>query len=193
MQHYFTDPRLGENWFTYPNLYSRFVREFKSGSKFVEVGCWKGKSIAYLGVEIINSGKNIKVDAVDTWNGTPEEHDWDHYVQTNTLYELFLSNIEPIKDVINPIRLTSLEAAKLYDDNSLDVVFLDAAHDYESVKQDIAAWLPKIKTNGYIAGHDYYDNNPSCGVKEAVDDAFLEKTNLEITEFCWVYKKTKEN
>lgn len=69
MNHIYEQPQFGENWFTYPNLYSRFVKELADGSKIVEVGSWKGKSVAYLAVEIINSGKGIKVDAIDTWKG----------------------------------------------------------------------------------------------------------------------------
>jgi len=66
MNHIYTQPQFGENWFTYPNLYSRFVQILKDGSTIVEVGSWKGKSTAYLAVEIINSGKNIELHAVDT-------------------------------------------------------------------------------------------------------------------------------
>ena len=54
MKHFYE--KLGENWFTYPKLYSAVVEKFPSGSHFVEVGTWKGMSAAYMAVEIINSG-----------------------------------------------------------------------------------------------------------------------------------------
>lgn len=183
MEHIYNQPQFGENWFTYPNLYSRFVRELEDGSKIVEVGCWKGKSIAYLAVEVINSGKDIKIDAVDTWKGTPDEEDHqnDVYVKTNKLYELFLSNISPISQVIRPIRMNSVEASTLYEDNSIDVVFIDAGHLYEDVKSDIIAWKPKIKKGGYLAGHDYLF--PS--VLKAVNEIF---GPIENSENCWIYK-----
>jgi two-component SAPR family response regulator len=186
MDHIYDQPQFGENWFTYPGLYSRFVRELPSGSKIVEVGSWKGKSIAYLGVEIINSGKDIKVDAVDTWKGS-DEHRADHYVLTDTLYQLFLSNIasvDPKWQIVKPVRSRSVDAAKAYADESLDVVFIDACHLYECVKEDIAAWLPKVKKGGYLAGHDY-SWSPDH-VKRAVDDSV---SPIEETEGCWVYRK----
>lgn len=185
MKHIYEQPQFGENWFTFPKLYSYFVNQLQSGSKMVEVGCWKGKSIAYLGVEILNSGKDIKVDAVDTWSEMESEayHKTDTYVKTNTLYQLFLANISPISKVINPVRMTSLDAAKTYEDNSLDVVFIDACHGYECVKNDITAWLPKVKFGGHLAGHDY---SWSADVKKAVDELVRP---IHETEGCWVYKK----
>lgn len=184
MEHIYNQPQFGENWFTYPNLYSRFVRELGDGSKIVEVGCWKGKSISYLAVEIINSGKDIKIDAVDTWKFIPTEeyHEKDVYIKTNTLYPLFLSNISPVSHVINPIRMTSTDAATLYEDNSIDVVFIDAGHDYESIKSDIIAWKPKVKKGGYLAGHDFPE---ALGVVKAVEELI---GSVESTEGCWVYK-----
>jgi len=188
MDHIYHEPQFGENWFTYKNLYSRFIKELNDGSRIVEVGCWKGKSIAYLAVEVINSGKDIKIDAVDTWLGSDEhEHVNDPHVKSNTLYELFVSNITPVSKVINPTRMSSVEAANNYDDESLDVVFIDACHSYECVKEDIIAWLPKVKIGGYISGHDYSWGD---GVKRAVDEAF---ESIEETEGCWVHKKGEPN
>jgi hypothetical protein len=51
--------------------------------------------------------------------------------------------------------MKSVEASKLYENESLDFVFIDGAHDYQSVKEDIEHWFPKVKRGGYIAGDDY--------------------------------------
>lgn len=189
MEHIYHLPQFGENWFSYQKLYSKFVKELSDNSRIVEVGAWKGKSVAYLAVEVINSKKNIKVDAVDTWLGDPNEsiHQQDEYVKNNKLYELFLSNIEPVKHVINPVQMDSVEAAKLYADESIDAVFIDAAHDYENVKKDILAWYPKVKRNGYISGHDYY--HPP--VKAAVDEMLSDKgvIHYSVVEGTWCLKK----
>jgi hypothetical protein len=57
---------------------------------------------------------------------------------------------------------------------ALDFVFIDARHDYESVKADIAMWWPKIRPGGVLCGHDYlHQSIPgvfNCGVTEAVDE-----------------------
>ena len=187
MNHIYHLDQFGENWFTYPNLYKSMVKKFPSGSKFVEVGSWKGKSAAYLAVEIINSNKNISLDCVDTWMGSNEDpHVNDFYVKSNTLYELFIENTSSLSSVINPIRMDSVSASKKYEDNSLDFVFIDANHEYDYVKKDIEAWFPKVKVGGIIAGHDY--KYGWTDVDKAVDEFFINKRILS-REACWIYEK----
>lgn len=187
MNHIYYLPEFGEDWFTYPNLYKSMAKKFASGSKFVEVGSWKGKSSAYLAVEIINSNKNISLDCVDTWMGSNENaHINDDYVKSNTLYELFIKNTSSLSSVINPIRMDSISASKKYEDNSIDFVFIDANHEYIDVKNDIEAWFSKVKIGGIIAGHDYTGSWKE--VIRAVDEFFINKTILT-SEGCWIHEK----
>lgn len=181
MEHFYQN--LGENWFTYPNLYRQAVEHFPTNSHFVEVGVWKGRSAAFMAVEIINSGKEIKFDCVDNWEYSDIQTDIAEAKYEN-LYETFLNNIEPVKHIINPIRKLSYVASTGYKDNSLDFVFIDAAHDYDNVLVDLKAWAPKIKSNGIIAGHDYAWGG---GVKKAVNE-FFGKDNIQQQEGCWIYK-----
>jgi predicted O-methyltransferase YrrM len=68
------------------------------------------------------------------------------------------------------IKKTSVEAAKIVEDCSLDFVFIDANHSYKSVKEDIEAWLPKVRVGGLLTGHDYSNQFP--GVVRAVKERF---------------------
>ena len=154
IEHYYNN--IGEDWFTYQPFYKQMVESFSNGSHFVEVGCWKGRSASYMAVEIHNSNKKIKFDCVDLWDGSDEPlYNKNIDVVNNVLYQVFLTNTEPVKHIINPIRMSSVEASKLYSDESLDFVFIDACHEYECVKEDIKSWYPKIKKGGIIAGHDF--------------------------------------
>ena len=157
LEHYWQDPMFEEGYFTYPNLYFAAVRHFPTNSHFVEVGCWKGRSAAFMAIAIHNSGKSIRFDCVDTWNGsvTEEPHQNDSWVKSGTLYERFLSNTERVKHIITPKRGDSVQVASTYEDDSLDFVFIDGDHRYECVKADIEAWLPKMKSKSILAGHDY--------------------------------------
>jgi predicted O-methyltransferase YrrM len=181
MEHFYKN--LGEEWFTYPGLYSMVVDKFPTNSHFVEVGVWKGMSAAYMAVEIINSGKDIKFDCVDNWEYIEEQKEIPKDMFEG-LYKTFLKNINPVKHIITPVRELSWDGAKHYKDNSLDFIFIDAAHDYKSVKKDINAWFPKLKQGGIIAGHDY----TWCeDVRQAVNEFFEGKSIYE-NEGCWIYE-----
>jgi hypothetical protein len=75
-------------------------------------------------------------------------------------------------------RLTSLDAAERVADSSLDFAYIDARHDYDSVRKDVELWFPKIRPGGVLAGHDYVDGRFPQGhfeVKRAVDEFFAER------------------
>lgn len=180
-----------DGWFDFQNLYSDVVQKLNDNSHIVEVGSWKGKSASYMCIEIINSGKNIKFDCVDIWpneitemSGNPNDED----LLSGKLYDKFLDNLKPVEGYFNPIKLPSMEASKLYKDESLDFVFIDACHKYESVRTDIISWLPKVKIGMFIGGHDYN----GVEVKPAVQ-SLIDKNKIQIVGSIswpsWLYVK----
>jgi len=178
MNHYFQSVTGA---FTFPNLYKKVSTIFDN-AEFVEVGVNYGQSACFMGVEIINQNKNIKLNLVDSWDENFEMG----------VYDSFMNTIQPIKqemgDKLNIIRDLSVNAAKRFNDNSLDFIFIDACHDYECVKEDLHTWYPKLKKGGIIAGHDYYDGH--AGVEQAVNEFFHEERDrLYNQEYCWFYFK----
>lgn len=99
------------------------------------------------------------------------------------------------------VRALSMDAVKMFKDESLDFVYIDAAHDYKSVSEDIREWSKKVKLGGIVAGHDY--TNPiadrSLGyyrevydVKRAVNEWVKKnKIQLNLLTKCtsWFYIK----
>lgn len=70
------------------------------------------------------------------------------------------------------------EVLKGFDNNSLDWIYIDAAHDYYSVKNDLDIAYIKVKNGGIISGHDYHrwgKNGKRFGVLEAVNDFCVQK------------------
>jgi predicted O-methyltransferase YrrM len=103
-----------------------------------------------------------------------------------SIYDLNLK-LAGVREMVTDIIGDSAQSAAQFPDNSLDFVFIDASHDYDSVKRDIKAWLPKVrKPNGIIAGHDYCEVWP--GVIKAVHEEF--GLDLEIVQSDWVWCKT---
>jgi hypothetical protein len=189
MDHIYQNPEFGQEWFTYPNLYKSVVLLFPSGSKFVEVGSWKGKSSAFMAVEIANSEKNIEFYCVDHWIGSIEHYDRSlgtYEPEIHKLYQTFINNMKPLESYYKPMRMTSLEASNHFEDQSLDFVFIDASHEYEDVCNDIDAWMSKVKNGGFIAGHDYCDYFD--GVKQAVNQKI---NNFSVSESCWISQVTR--
>ncbi len=163
----------------------RAVKNVPNDYTWVELGSWAGRSAAFCMVELLNRNKQGKFFCVDTWSGGAEHQDHD-LIKTETLYEKFLKNLNPVINNVTPIKMLSWEAANLFDNNTVDFCYVDAAHDYESVKKDLTAWWPKIKIGGEIGGDDYSPEWP--GVIQAVD-SFFNKANIEIYGRCWIVKK----
>jgi hypothetical protein len=182
MKHYYQN--IGEDWFSYPRLYAHAVNHFDSG-EFVEVGSWRGRSSVYMGVEIINSAKDLFLYCVDTWEGSIENQGHP-LLDGDGLWKEFLQNIDPVSGMVEPMRMTSLMAAEYFKsiDKKFEFVFIDASHDYENVKADIEAWMPLVRDGGVLAGHDY----PTWpGVKKAVDEIFPRRSIVAKWD-CWVWQ-----
>ena len=144
-----------------------FVRAtLPSTTYMAEIGCWAGESTVMFAQNF------TVVYAVDAWSeqsfafmrGEGFLHAREDVEASFDERAAHFRNIVKIKDY-------SAAAAKLFR-SLLDFVYIDAAHDYESVRNDIAAWLPTLRSDRrtIIAGHDYEQSHP--GVMQAVDERF---------------------
>jgi predicted O-methyltransferase YrrM len=77
--------------------------------------------------------------------------------------------------------------SKNYTNEYFDIVYIDASHEYEYVKEDILAWLPKVKKGGIICGDDYIIGWD--GVILAVNEIFKDKVNIVGKQQWWVLKE----
>jgi hypothetical protein len=127
---------------------------------FVELGSSSGCNMAYMIVETINKGLNVKFYAIDHWKGTPSE-DWTEFLKLcrrNDLYFEFLMFLKEnnVLDRVVPIRMTTDEACEIFEDNSIDFLYEDADHTYKSVLSDLNHWYKKVKNSGVICGDDFH-------------------------------------
>jgi len=83
----------------------------------------------------------------------------------------------------------SAEIGKSWDRGLVDMVFVDASHSYEACKEDALAWLPRIKENGIIAFHDYWDRW-NYGVIEAVDEVMAGYERIMIVSCLIAFEVT---
>lgn len=157
-------------WHPHGNLEALASFKLPKNARVLEVGAYVGESALALSV-------HGTVFSVDTWIGN--EHDClkdiikkNGYTQ-RSLFKSFCKNVGPLlfKSVI-PLVGTSRAWADVWPDHDLDLVFIDAEHTYDAVRQDISLWIPKVKKGGIICGDDYYPDGNFPGVKSAVDEAF---------------------
>ena len=147
-------------YFTFPDYYRWVAINASSSWRGVEVGVYTGQSAAFLLVELDNAWSEAQTRS---WLDLVDSHLTEHGA---------IRNLAPVAHMIGSTHeCDSGEASTRYENASLDFVFIDADHSYEAVKRDIAAWLPKVKSGGVIAGHDYC-HWPGFGVIEAVTEAF---------------------
>ncbi len=130
---------------------------YKENIVVAEIGTYVGAttSVAATLVKKMN-GRYL---AIDWFKGSKETigvHK-DGILDNESVFDIFKDNIKKtqVDDIVEIYNMTSLEAAKLIPDKSIDICFIDADHRYENVKADILAYLPKIKPGGIICGHDF--------------------------------------
>jgi hypothetical protein len=144
----------------------------KSHKNILEIGSYKGKS-----ARVFADNTDGTVVCIDPWNAFVFSSTGKIIYETNdNTYIEFQKNLkEHIEsEKVIPYRMMFSE----YEPNGFkpDFIFIDAAHDYESVKHDIDKALsmkPKL-----LAGHDY-DPNVWPGVVKAVDERFNKINNVD--------------
>ena len=149
----------------------------------VEIGCFTGES-----TEVFCSSDKVKMlYAVDPWESGYDTNDTASEVDMKQVEKEFDDRLSEFSNY-EKIKLTGLDASQKFDDNSLDVVYIDGCHTYECVKEDITTWLPKVKKGGYLCGHDYFRPRLNKHVKTAVD-SLLGEPDQVFVDGSWVVKK----
>ncbi|MBI3877069.1 MAG: class I SAM-dependent methyltransferase [Verrucomicrobia bacterium] len=147
----------------------------------VEVGVFAGEFSDYL----LTHWRGRKLISIDPW-----QH-WDAgYVDSSNrsaeemeaLHRTVSRRLQRHGERSEIWRTTSEAAARRIADASLDFVYLDAQHHAEAVRQDLRAWLSKLRPGALFAGHDYLDGEGPAGifgVKTAVDE-FVRENGLTL-------------
>lgn len=157
----------------------------------IEVGSWKGASAIYMAKILKNIGHtDFEIVCVDTWLGSVE-HWFDrvsHDLFKIDIYQQFLSNVihEGLTDIITPFRIDSVNAAEYFRiiEAVPDFIYIDAGHDYLSVKNDLFLYSSLLKPGGHLVGDDWF-HEP---IKSAVYDTFEKNAIIElgVDKYLWI-------
>ena len=130
---------------------------FTSGA---EIGVQRGR----YSRKLLELNPKLYLKCVDPWAPfTHHKQEW----QDRQL-EVCLQKLKPFAGRFEIIRKTGNDASLGIEDGSLDFVYIDAMHDFDSVMMDLLMWVPKVRKGGIISGHDY-EHYYTCGVIPAVD------------------------
>lgn len=142
-----------------------------------EIGVFKGEYSAH----ILEKNDPIKLHLIDVW-GNIELSYYDYEMTDDATQNMIFNSIKRKYgklDNVNIIKSLSTKAAELFKDETLDWVYIDADHSFEGCYNDLVAYNPKVKTDGYICGHDWlpeYFHRDGFGVNTAVLK-FVEENN----------------
>ena len=155
----------------------------------VEIGVNNGENMFSL---LDKGNKKLKMYGVDPYKVQPD----------NTLYEQHIDqeyNDESLsmlkKQVLKEaLKFPNLEmiidrsdnASKQFDKESIDFVFIDGDHSYESVKNDINCWTPIVQEDGLIMGHDYNWGDVARAVGESFTEVWLWPDNIWAASKVWL-------
>lgn len=115
-----------------------------TGSIIVELGVAQGElSEALLGTGLVGH-----LYSIDAWAGD-RRHDYNEYAKT-------CQRLAPYSDHNTIMRMTFDEALDHFEDNSIDLVYVDGyAHTGQNNGKTIRDWYAKVKPGGIISGDDY--------------------------------------
>lgn len=150
----------------------RFIAEQKP-SVIIELGSYKGNSAIAMAKTMRQNNVPGIIICVDTWLGSIEHINDLTYVNGRPeLFNIFLNNVmsDNVQDIIIPFPQTSNIAFEYLRNIGVmaDMIYVDASHDYKSVREDVTNYWSLVRNGGMLCGDDI---NWS-GVKQAVDEVF---------------------
>ena len=194
-------------------LYEDVVKTLPKNAHCIEVGTYLGQSACRMAELLKEYNRNdVKFQSIDIfymqWYSIMRQEDYTteagfgvpkaHKDYVNELYEEHgaiiidicrhpLYSLELI-DLVEFVCCDSKYVHNLYEDESLDFIWLDANHEYEYIYNEIMTLWPKVKPGGILAGDDY-----NCeGVKKAVTQAleqFYDITEISTNELSFMLRR----
>lgn len=114
-----------------------------------EIGVWRGE----FSEALCQANPALHLTCVDAWTPYWQYADYRLRPKLDEAEADARRRLAPYGCTL--IKAFSEDAAKRIGDATLDFVYIDSNHAFEFVVRDLAAWIPKVRPGGIVAGHDY--------------------------------------
>ena len=170
-----------------------YVIENHRPKKIIEVGSWKGRSAINMANICKKLGLTTEILCIDTWLGSVEN--WldkeQNLIKSKlkngkpTTYEQFISNVihYGMTDCITPFPIDSNNAYLILQKYNVkvDFVYIDAGHNYDSVKSDLHNYSKLLAKGGILVGDDWF--HPP--IRQAVAETLGQVETFSHDKFMW--------
>jgi predicted O-methyltransferase YrrM len=154
--------RFHSDWFTVRlNEWELILKELIGRQKFLEVGSFEGQSACWF-LENALADNGI-LYCIDHWKGSPGFEIFDSSVVSNS-YDTFCENVRLVKkptqtvEVLKGKSINGLAYLLAEHQQSFDLIYIDGAHDAQSVITDACMAWPLLKKGGIMVFDDYLWN-----------------------------------
>ena len=136
-------------------------------SRILEIGSFKGGSAVAMASAALE--RNHVIYCIDPWSTHKKEG-----VNTSEnsfdmgIFAEFKMNTSFAGGAVRPLNGYSQDFKEILPDSFFDMIFIDGAHDYHSVKSDLLLSMRCLKKGGLLCGHDFHSMGE--GVKKAVNE-----------------------
>ena len=179
-----------EDYCDFAGLYADVVDHLPNGAVVVELGCFLGVSSIILARLLRYRKITAVLYCVDNFKcetcGMSEEARAENLRRGGGSFRsLFERNTAEagVRDAIQIIEGDTAKAAGIFFNNTVDFVFVDADHSEQGCRRDIEAWLPRLKSGGVMAGHDFNLVSVRMAVAATLPGAIPRGRN------CWIWRK----
>lgn len=150
-------------------LHGLIDRVKRTGMVAVEIGSWTGMSTCCLG-DVVGSQSGGILYAIDNFQGSPGSVQTDY--KDTGVRKILEGNLKKFK--IRRVKIlegNSDSFTPLFEDGTVDFIFIDADHRYTQFKKDLDNWYPKVRPGGLLCGHDF---NGVTWDERYIEDDFVE-------------------
>ena len=151
--------------FTYPEQVMWLVDRAREHYSILELGAWLGRCTVAMATATRGG-----VTVVDSWEGSSDPDDAVNGFQGDEAFDDYQTHTAHRPNILT-LRMTSAEAWRRLGHASFDMVWIDADHTYEHVREDVLMWRALLRPGGLLCGHDGEYPEVSRAVHELIPAA----------------------